>query len=173
MGTVHYLDFKEDGKMESRNLRLIADYFIALANTTGDPITNLKLQKMVYYAQAWFYAINDRVLFDEDFESWVHGPVLPALYKDYRHFKWNPISRDDLDENSFNQIKIQLGSEVSDFLDELCGEYFGLSGYDLERLTHMEDPWIIARGGCSPDDSCKNIITKESMRDYYRRRLYQ
>src|SRR6185369_5131439 len=79
---------------EALDYRLIADYFIGLANETGSLITNLKLQKLVYYAQAWNLALNDgRALFDDDFEAWVHGPVIFDLYNDYRALKWNPISK--------------------------------------------------------------------------------
>ncbi len=71
----------------------IADYFIGLSNETGSLITNLKLQKLVYYAQAWSLALNNKELFPEDFEAWVHGPVLVKLYNKYRSNKWNPISK--------------------------------------------------------------------------------
>ena len=69
----------------------IADYFVRLANETGDYISNLKLQKLVYYAQAWYLAISDEALFEEDFEAWVHGPVIPELYQEYKSFGWRPI----------------------------------------------------------------------------------
>ena len=64
--------------------RDVAEYFLALANETGGTITNLKLQKLVYYAQAWHLANFDKPLFDAKFEAWVHGPVIPGLYEEYR-----------------------------------------------------------------------------------------
>ncbi len=69
----------------------IADYFIWLANNTGSFISNLKLQKLVYYAQAWYLAIHDQPLFNEEFEAWIHGPVIPVLYQKYKTFSWKPI----------------------------------------------------------------------------------
>lgn len=62
----------------------VADYFIWLANDSGSFISNLKLQKLVYYAQAWYLAIYGQSLFDEDFEAWVHGPIIPSLYQKYK-----------------------------------------------------------------------------------------
>lgn len=61
----------------------IAKHFIRFANEEGSFISNLKLQKLVYYAQAWHLAIHGTPLFEEDFEAWVHGPVIPSLYQKY------------------------------------------------------------------------------------------
>jgi uncharacterized phage-associated protein len=69
----------------------VANYFIWLANETGSFLSNLKLQKLVYYAQAWHLALEESPLFEEDFEAWIHGPVLPTLYQKYESFSWKPI----------------------------------------------------------------------------------
>lgn len=145
----------------------IADYFISLSNETQSLITNLKLQKLVYYAQAWHLAIKGEELFEDEFEAWVHGPVIPELYVQYKDFGWKPIMRDDLSEGSFERICGEFGKELSGFLSELCDEYFGSSAYELEVLTHEEDPWKIARAGLPEDSPSHNIISKKSMIDYY------
>jgi len=146
---------------------LIADYFIALSNETQNLITNLKLQKLVYYAQAWHLAIHNKQLFEEDFEAWVHGPVLPLLYNDYKHFSWKPLIREDLYEGKFAEIEETLDQTTRKFLSDITSEYFGLTAYELERLTHNEDPWKIARGGIPEDQPSNVVIAKDSMRDYY------
>lgn len=69
----------------------IASYFIERANQTKSTINNLKLQKLVYYSQAWHLAIHGIPLFKEDFQAWVHGPVVPELYQKYKGFGWQPI----------------------------------------------------------------------------------
>lgn len=88
----------------------VADFFIHLANETGSYISNLKLQKLVYYAQAWHLAIYATPLFEEDFEAWVHSPVIPALYREYKSFGWQPILKDvqkpELTENIAGQNAI-------------------------------------------------------------------
>ena len=59
----------------------IAKYFLAQADEEiGDLISNLKLQKLVYYAQGFYLALHDEALFPEDIEAWTHGPVVPVLY---------------------------------------------------------------------------------------------
>lgn len=141
----------------------IADYFIWLANYTGSFISNLKLQKLVYYAQAWYLAIHDKPLFDEDFEAWIHGPVIPELYNEYCEFKWKPILK-EVEEPKFSE-------EVRQFLDEVADVYFGLDAYELEQMTRSEAPWIEARGEKATDASCNEIISKESMREYFKPRV--
>jgi uncharacterized phage-associated protein len=78
---------------------LVADYFIAYAHATETFISNQKLQKLVYYAQAWTLALLDRELIEEDFQAWVHGPVIPDLFWRYQPFTFHPIMREDLVED--------------------------------------------------------------------------
>ncbi len=143
----------------------VADYFICLANETGSYISNLKLQKLVYYAQAWHLAIHNDPLFEEDFEAWIHGPVIPTLYQEYRAFQWKPILKD--------VSKQKFSEDVQNFLNEVSEVYFACDAYELERMTHQEDPWIKARGGLPLDTPSNAIISKESMREYYKTRVEQ
>jgi uncharacterized phage-associated protein len=138
----------------------VATFFIHLANVTGSYISNLKLQKLVYYAQAWYLAIYDTPLFEEEFEAWVHGPVIPVLYREYKDFGWKPIQQ-DVEEP-------KLPENIQDFLDEVAEVYFGCDAYELERMTHQETPWIQARGFLPMDTPCNQIISQESMREYYK-----
>ncbi len=140
----------------------IADYFIWLANETGSYISNLKLQKLVYYAQAWYLALYGQPLFDEDFEAWIHGPVIPELYREYKNFGWKPILK-DVSSPDFSE-------EIQDFLEELTEVYFGCDAFELEQMTHHEDPWIQARGNLSLDAPCSFVISKASMKEYYKTR---
>ena len=59
----------------------VANYFLSLCDEdAGDLISNLKLQKLVYYAQGFHLAISGEPLFDEKIMAWEHGPVIPQLY---------------------------------------------------------------------------------------------
>ena len=146
---------------------LVADYFIGLSNETQSPITNLKLQKLVYYAQAWTLALLDKELIKEDFEAWVHGPVLPILYRDYNSFGWRQIIRDDIDENKFAEIKKQFTPEILSVLHDVEYEYFGLDAYQLEKLTHNEEPWFLTRDNLTDDEPSHRIIEKKLIKEYY------
>lgn len=140
----------------------VADYFIWLANETGSFISNLKLQKLVYYAQAWYLALHGNPLFQEDFEAWVHGPVIPTLYQKYKGFGWQPILED---------AKPELPEEIREFLDEVAKEYFVCDAYELEQMTHTEAPWNKARKDMPPDAPSNAVIEKEWMKEYYGSRV--
>ena len=96
-------------------------------------------------------------------EAWVHGPVVPSVYGKYKAWSWRPIDVEPSEE--------EFDFRTRDHLDEVMDVYGGLSAYDLEKLTHQEDPWRNARGGLPPDAPSNNVISHEDMRDYYRARV--
>jgi uncharacterized phage-associated protein len=149
----------------------VARYFIAVANTTGDWMTNLRLQKLVYYAQAWHLALYSRPLFEGTFEAWIHGPVLPELYRQYRVCGSAPIVALELDDEWLANFRQTQDPDVVEFLDDVADTYMGLTAYELERMTHHEDPWRVARGTLPPDAPSSNPLSEDLMARYYRARL--
>lgn len=133
----------------------IANFFL-----TKEGITNKKLQKLCYYAQAWYYALYNQELFTEKIEAWVHGPVIPELYNKYANMGYNEIKKN-------NQIP-EMDDNTKKFLDQIWNIYGELDGDQLEALTHREDPWINARHGLDPKTPSNNIISLEDMGRYYR-----
>jgi len=152
--------------MSKFNYEEIADFFIALSNKYENLITNLKLQKMMYYVQSWYYTVFNEKLFDKNFEAWVHGPVIPDLYHEYKGFKWKPIDK-DVGEEKIKNIKSRLSDEENDILNQVIKEYFGMSAYELERLTHAEEPWKKARLGKEHDEPSDEIIKYKWIKNYY------
>jgi len=150
------------------NASTIADYFLALANEIEEPITNMKLNKLVYYAQAWHLAVFNRPLFADEIEAWVHGPVLKNVYDSYKQFRWIPIITGDL---NLEEIRQQFSPEQQELLDDITEIYLPKTAYALEQLTQSEDPWIVAREGLAPYEPSSNIITQDSMKNYYARML--
>lgn len=144
----------------------VADFFLNRVETEqGSSITHLKLQKLCYYAQAWYLALEDDKLFNENFEAWVHGPVNPNLFQRYRDYQWQniqPVS--DFDNSVFTQDQLEHLEEIWDIYGKYDGKY-------LEDLTHEEDPWIDARDGYEPTERCNNVIDVNHMAIYYRAQL--
>lgn len=155
------------GIVKARTYEPVADFFISLSNITGNLISNLKLQKLVYYSDAWHLANHGEPLIQEDFQAWVHGPVIPALYGEYKHFSWQPIDRPDLNEQAYASIREKFDPKTLLLMDAVTDSYFGLSAFELEKMTHSELPWRAARSGLADDEPSYNIISKESMREYY------
>lgn len=137
----------------------IADFFISFAQKHGDYLTNLKLQKLVYYAQAWNLALNDKPLFDNDFQAWIHGPVCPSLYSKFKQYRWNPITEAPSD--------VTLPDVIEKHLIEVFDIYGQYSGYQLEQMTHAEAPWIDARGDALLDEASTAVIPKQAMKVFY------
>lgn len=139
----------------------IANWFLAATDRdAGDSITHLKLQKLVYYAQAWALVLLEDELFTEDFQAWVHGPVLPSLYHAFSKYGWQALPAPD-DE------LIDFPEEVKQVLIDVYNTYGGLHAKRLEELTHQEPPWRNARMGLSPEQNSNRIVQKGDMLAYY------
>jgi uncharacterized phage-associated protein len=120
----------------------------------------MKLQKLVYYSQAWHLAWTDEPLFDENIEAWANGPVVYDLYQEHRgKFTVGPtwrLGRPD-----------RLTQEQRGVISEVLSDYGHMDARKLSYLTHAEQPWRLARGGLQATAISRNVISKESMRDYY------
>lgn len=148
-----------------------ADYIIVKTSDDGAPPSLLKLHKLVYYAQAWHLAMYGTRLFSPGrFEAWVHGPVSRELYKRFvgRKMLYSAVTRDDL-LPSFSIDSID--PEKRAHIDEVLEVYAGLTGAQLEQMTHEEEPWIRARGSLRPSERCTTEIDEDLMRQYYAARL--
>ena len=119
----------------------------------------LKLQKLLYFAQGFSYAFYDKALFNDDFEAWVHGPVIPSIYHEYKSYEYNPI---DLNYNlkDFNK-------DVIDLLEYVKRNYAKYDGKYLEEITHKEEPWLLSRTGLDPDERSDKTISKSNIASYF------
>ena len=145
---------------------LVAEYFINKANREGKPITNKKLQKLVYYAQAWSLVLNKKKLFSDKIEAWIHGPAVRSLYIKYKDFGFNPIKK-DIDQETLEVFS----GEDKKLLNSVWKVYGKLDPSYLEMLTHSEKPWQEAREGLEGHESSTNEISLDSMKGYYIEKL--
>ena len=138
----------------------IANWFLAaIDREAGDSITHLKLQKLVYYAQAWSLVLRNTPLFDDDFQAWTHGPVIPNLYDQFKSYGWDALPLPE-------RIRT-LPAEVVGVLEDVQRVYGDCSARHLETLTHQELPWQEARGDLPLELRSTVPISKETMRTYY------
>ena len=146
----------------------IADWFLCQLNTeAGDTMSPLKLQKLIYYAQAWHLTIFGKGLFNEPIQAWKHGPVVPTQYARFASLtKYAPIPVEQ-----FNVERVSFEEEVEALLKDVSNIYGEHQASYLEELTHSETPWIEARGGLPAYASCTNEISPQSMVDFYSKKL--
>ncbi|WP_166420214.1 type II toxin-antitoxin system antitoxin SocA domain-containing protein [Pseudoalteromonas sp. Z1A8] len=124
-------------------------------------ISAMKLQKLVYYSQAWSLVWDEEELFSEDFEAWANGPVLRTIYEQHRGMfkvKSDTFSKGDPKNLTEDQI---------DTIDSVLKFYGDKSAQWLSNLTHKESPWKDARAGLNAMDSSNEAISKGSMEEYY------
>jgi uncharacterized phage-associated protein len=123
-------------------------------------MTSMKLQKLVYYSQAWSLVWEDEPLFPEPFEAWANGPVSPHLFDCHRgKFK---VGKDFAFGTSADLTIIQ-----KETIDRVLDALQSKSGLWLSELTHNEAPWKDARGDASPTDRSNAQITIDAMYQYY------
>ena len=132
----------------------VARYFLAHQDVKHcEPISNLKLQKLCYYAQGISLAVLGQPLFHDDIERWEHGPVVPTLYRKYRPHGKQPIPvPQDLDLSLYHPA-------VKRLLDKVCQDYGHDSAWELRNKTHQEPPWQNSAANCP--------ITHQELRDYF------
>lgn len=152
------------------NIHDATDYLIQQVHESGESLSNLKLQKLMYYVQAWFLAFEGKKFFESDFQAWVHGPVSRDIYNRFSATKslYAEITEDDI-RSGFTPDN--LSDDERKHIDNVLSVYAKLSGPQLEEMTHRESPWIEARGNLKSWERCENTISSSSMETFYKSRL--
>lgn len=121
-------------------------------------ITAMKLQKLLFYCQAWSLVWDEEPIFPEDIQAWANGPVVREVFNQHRNmFK---ISNIDGDFTKLSKTQIET-------IDAVLRHYGDKDSQWLSELTHMEDPWKNARGNLPPGVRSNNVISHASMMEYY------
>lgn len=133
-------------------------------------LNTLKLQKLLYYVQAWHLAFYGKPIFVGRFQAWVHGPVnreIYDLYKDQKYL-YSAIGVDDIKDPSFED---RLSDDEKLHIDSVLDVYAKYTPSQLEYMTHREEPWIAARKDVPRFQRSENLIEESLMESYYKARL--
>lgn len=156
-------DVNEMKEVEELTVFDVADFF-----RSKGKMTHKKLQKLVYYAYAWYIAlynedvdnITNKLFEGGHFEAWVHGPVCPELYRKYSD-NYGVVEK-------YNGLLNQnISGELKKFLEMIYKTFGKYTGDDLESMSHQEAPWKNARGNLLPAEASNNFISKKDMFIYY------
>ncbi|AUI60553.1 Panacea domain-containing protein [Amycolatopsis sp. BJA-103] len=138
------------------------DVAAAVLTRTG-PITTMKLQKLLYYSQAWHLVFQREPMFDEKIEAWPQGPVTPSIFaghrKQYQVTSWPSGHAGALTEPE------------NATLTWVMDKYAHYSAETLSRMTHMESPWRVARGVVAENEKSSQPIAHDQMRHFYARQI--
>lgn len=136
----------------------VHDVAAYILNKRGE-MTAMKLQKLVYYCQAWSLVWDEKPMFPEPIEAWANGPVVPALYEEHRgQFKVSRLPKGDPD---------RLGKKAQETANAVIKYYANRPAQWLSDLTHMEDPWRNARKGIPEGVRGSQEITLAALHEYY------
>jgi uncharacterized phage-associated protein len=128
--------------------RAVANSFLTLAERDGKKLDPMKIQKLVYFAHGWHLAIYGLPLIEDTVEAWRYGPVIPALYHEFKEFGSGPITR--------KAVVVEIGpgttitfdhpevkdSQTLQFLQSIWDTYGELTGVQLSNMTHAPGtPW--------------------------------
>ncbi len=143
----------------------IADWFInAIDRDAGDVITPLMVQKLVFFAQAWFLANKGRPLFADDFQAWASGPVIPAMFERFEHYAYTNLPQI---ENAR-----QVTGEKLELLDGVQERYGCFKAGKLEQLVKEPGgPWAQLRNGLAPGDASSSIVGKDQIKKFYGQKI--
>ncbi len=122
------------------SVNAVANCILEIGKEKGIPITNLKLQKLVYFAQGWALARLDHPLFAEEIQAWTYGPVIPELYAEAKRYENKAIT------DEFVALdKVPQNSEEMRVIKEVMVTLGGLQPMQLVNLSHRGDsPWAAA-----------------------------
>ena len=136
----------------------VARYFLAQSDPdAGDTISNLKLQKLLYYAQGVTLALTGKPLYSDPLEAWLHGPVVPAVYRKYKDSGSGPVSLDtEVDFEKFDE-------GTRDILNDVYQVYGQFSAWKLRNMTHDEPPWANTTPG--------EVISHQQLSDFFATRV--
>lgn len=112
----------------------IARFFVRKYIADGNPATNMKLQKMLYYAWVEYYKKTQNYLFRDDIYAWKYGPVVPKVYREYRIYAGMPILK--------SEDSTDIDEETAGFLTDFADRHKDFTASQLMNLTHKDNsPW--------------------------------
>lgn len=149
-GKVYEIERKEDKNMI--NVLSLSNHIISRFEEKNQIITNLKLQKILYYVQGYFFRKFDKEAFPEEIYCWQYGPVVPIAYYEYNIFGSKPLT-------SVNGYAIELTLEESEVIEKIIAKCQKIASSSLVDKTHSETPWKNAFSG--------QIITKQAIKKYF------
>ncbi len=140
-----------------------AKYFIIKASQENAAavleMTNMKVQKLLFYAQSIHLALCDRPLFNEPIEAWRYGPVCPPAYQFYSDFEARQLP---LPEAHFLTT---ISSEINNLLGQVWQYWGKYHSYQLSAMNYQEKPWQKARNGLPPEAASHNLILLEELKE--------
>lgn len=160
--------------MATYKAKSIANAFLTLANRDGENVDPLKLQKLMYFANGYYYAEKDIPLINEYFEAWDYGPVVPTVYYEFKEYGDKPIKRFAYTFDYKSGRVIAAPQPVGDQDAEnviawVWDNYKSFSGVELSNMTHKDkSPWHYARVRASNSGMRNERLELNEIKDHFK-----
>lgn len=159
--------------MSIYSVQHVANFFLAKGEAEGRPLSSLKLLKLVYIAYGWVLALTGKKLFDDEIQAWQHGPVVPALYHEFKHYRSDPIAERSscFDLESFDFTFPEIPDTDKDtilILERVWDAYKSFSAWSLRNKTHAAgSPWQQVYNEAERE----TVIPDNVIADYFKHRI--
>lgn len=152
----------------------VARYIINYSNQKEYGISNLRLQKLLYFVQAYYLAFTEvgTPCFNDEIEAWDFGPVVPRVYQEFKRFGSGNIPTITSyivfdDEDIWSAHSVEFDNETipkcdRERINKVVDKFSSYSTTSLVSLTHNQRPWRDAYSGIN-----NGIISKESIKEYF------
>jgi uncharacterized phage-associated protein len=126
--------------------RAVANFILDLGDLLTLPVTQLQLQKTLYFAHGWYLAQTNKPLVRQNFEAWKHGPVVKVVWDSFKDSGSQPIStratRKDLSTGIIEEVVDNIAPADQHFVRDMFRTYCPLNGWTLSEMSHIENgPW--------------------------------
>jgi uncharacterized phage-associated protein len=153
--------------------RAIANFILDEGERMNLAITNMAINKIIYFAHGWYLADRNSPLVDGKFEAWEHGPVLPIIYHQFKSHKDEPIKsralKIDIKTGKDVRASYNFSDEDEAFIQKMVMFYAPKSGLVLRHMSHEQGaPWDMIRSGT---DSLGMVISDELIRSFFQSKL--
>lgn len=145
---------------------LVVDRLLALGHESGRPLTQIEVQKLLFFLEGWHLAIVGDALFDEDFQAWANGPVLPSVYDRLKRYSSHVIPRSEIKSLDV----VALGGLVLDLIARVFETYKENDPGAMVGLTHLPGtPWVTVRTeqGLPKGAPSHAVVPKETMKAWF------
>ncbi len=151
------LEFYDSINSHNSTIEAVALYIL----NSKYEITNMSLQKLLYYVEGFAGVLLKMRIFDSHCEAWMYGPVYPEIYEKYKSFGGNSIKVDKID------LSEDISEELRELIDYVLGLFAIYNGVTLKDLSHSEAPWINAHAGYGEKEHCREVISHEAIVEYF------
>jgi len=128
--------------------RAVANFVLDFCDRKKRVVTNLALQKIVYFCHVWYLVEYKRPLIKQRFEAWTHGPVLQYLYREFKDFESKPITKRSVSLNisngSYEIARLNVSNDELELIESVVEFYSRIKPGTLVELSHTAGgPWHV------------------------------